>query len=44
MAQPKPDLSKYGPKVKTEGKIKVIVSGPMAIKSSDPRVVVERRD
>ncbi len=40
----KPDLKKYGPKVKTDGKIKVIVSGSLAVKSSDPRVAVERRD
>lgn len=44
MAQAKPDLSKYGPKVKTDGKIKVIVSGRVKVTSNDPRVVIERKD
>lgn len=40
----KPDLSKYGPKVKTDGKIKVIVSGQVKVSSKDPRVVIVRKE
>jgi len=39
----KSDLKKYSPKVNTDGRIKVVVTGRLNVVSNDPRVVVERK-
>jgi len=44
MMAEKPNSSKYGPKVNTDGrKIRVIVSGRIKVTSTDPRVSIERK-
>ena len=42
MVSPKID-PKYGPKVSTPGKTKIIVSGDGKVASGDPNIIVERR-
>lgn len=39
----KKDLSKYRPKVKTDAKIKVIVTGSGKVSVKDPNVVIEHK-
>ena len=42
MVSPKVD-PKYGPKVSTPGKTKIVISGDGNVTSSDPNIIVERR-
>jgi len=39
----KPNVGEYGPKINTDGKIKIIVSGPAKVTSNDPKVTIERK-
>ena len=37
------ELGKFGPQIKTDGKIRVIVSGQVNIKVNNPKAIVERK-